>query len=705
MLPTPSPGDLLKTLFGSKVHDGKTAAAPWIRRGDAVHWLVRSAWSLQAIADWHHSFHPERPVRCWVPDLFCSQSLAGLRGGEKELLFYPVDDELRPDWEACRRMAKAGPPDVFVLVHYFGIPSDTTVAGDFCGKQRAVLVEDCAHVLLPSKAVGATGDFVLFSPHKHLAIPDGALLLARPKVMLKLGGLVEEFEASFDPVLKSLSACAPSPWHWLIRRLLVRFLPDRFSSGRLESPPLFGLAPSGIAGCAGQSQLSRRLLAREMTQMEARGWQRFVNASALAKTIDSGEVKLIGPEMNAGFPYLLGLRFATAEAAEKHRLQIRRSGCPVITWPDLPAEIEVDLERHSVAIQTRKRTIFLPVHQDLPVQRFIRRMGRADVLNCPELGAARINWDLPETEWRDCFLTSPCSHLVQSSVYAVARAENSKWSPRYGSVEINGDRCAVFSVLERKSAGGLITAARMNRGPIWISQNLDPAIRLAAIRAIAHHYRWQRGSILSSALNLEMDTDSVVGLMRLGLQRRPARPWSSVWWDLDEDEEKLLSQLDGKWRNQLRAAERNQVSIEAGESDIAFEWMLERHAELMQERGFSGPAPALVRRLRVGCETEGHGFYTLRASEAGEVVAVIAIVRHGTSATYLLGWNGPVGRKVNANNMLLWNAALFLKRQGCQWFDLGGTDPWRTRGITEFKRGTKGREYRLVGEYASLGTR
>ncbi len=82
-----------------------------------------------------------------------------------------------------------------------------------------------------------------------------------------------------------------------------------------------------------------------------------------------------------------------------------------------------------------------------------------------------------------------------------------------------------------------------------------------------------------------------------------------------------------------------------------------------------------------------------------EPVAGITVVRHGTSATYLLGWNGPMGRKANANNLLLWSAVRLLKSEGCRWFDLGGLDPWNMPGITEFKRGTRGREYRLVGEY------
>ncbi len=139
MLPTPSLADLLYAFFRAPSFDGELIAGPWRRRGDAVHWLSRSAWSLRAISEWHRSFHPDRPVRFWVPDFFCSQSLAGLRGEATALQFYPIDENLRPNWKECRILAKSGPPDVFLVVHYHGLPADVKGATEFCGQHRAVL--------------------------------------------------------------------------------------------------------------------------------------------------------------------------------------------------------------------------------------------------------------------------------------------------------------------------------------------------------------------------------------------------------------------------------------------------------------------------------------------------------------------------------------------------------------------------------------
>ena len=91
--------------------------------------------------------------------------------------------------------------------------------------------------------------------------------------------------------------------------------------------------------------------------------------------------------------------------------------------------------------------------------------------------------------------------------------------------------------------------------------------------------------------------------------------------------------------------------------------------------------------------------YVFQALLDGQAVAGILIVRHGTSCTYQIGWNSPTGRKVYANNLLLWNAVLEMKQHNCFWFDMGGIDENTTPGIVKFKRGLGGKEYALVGEW------
>ena len=118
-------------------------------------------------------------------------------------------------------------------------------------------------------------------------------------------------------------------------------------------------------------------------------------------------------------------------------------------------------------------------------------------------------------------------------------------------------------------------------------------------------------------------------------------------------------------------------------------------------RAFTGPSPDLLLLLRKNL-SDGDQLIILRAVHGGEHVAAICLAIHGTSATYLLGWNGPAGRKLKANHYLLWQAVVHLRQSGVRWLDLGGISEDQTPGIADFKLGMGGERYELVGEYWKL---
>ena len=207
--------------------------APWHREGEAAGWLSRSAWSLALIALWRTSRVPTRTVTVWLPDYFCNASLIPLRQTSVKLLFYPVTKAMEPDFSICRRLADAAPPDIFVLVHYFGKPTSTASAVEFCKHHCAWLIEDAAHVLRPVNGVGNAGDFVLYSPHKHLPIPAGAVLVVRPDGPSKFGlseitsfGLPDSWPGMLSELQQQLDISFNSGWVkafvWLIKRVLQK---------------------------------------------------------------------------------------------------------------------------------------------------------------------------------------------------------------------------------------------------------------------------------------------------------------------------------------------------------------------------------------------------------------------------------------------------------------------------------------------------
>jgi hypothetical protein len=358
-------------------------AAPWKGDGAVAGWLSRSAWSLALVAGWRKRGDAE--ISMWVPDFFCNSALELVRLAGVNLVFYPVTDALEPDLAACRLLVRAGKPDVFVLVHYFGRPTPAASARDFCMQQGAWLVEDAAQCLRPTGGVGEYGDFVLYSPHKHLPVPDGAVLVARAAGASKLGG--EGITSLGDPndwpeQLSQLNDTLPAHRKarqataiiWLAKRVLQKLgvsrkmaPPPQFAeSGESNgtSPPLLPPRPSGLA---------LRLLARLTSTLAdvARHRQRTqlvldALVSADSATSSAAIATAERPKRREWTPYLAAYWAGESHAAEIHDRWQRR-GIPVTTWPDLPPEVTADPDQHATAWRLRHERLYLIVHQSLSV--------------------------------------------------------------------------------------------------------------------------------------------------------------------------------------------------------------------------------------------------------------------------------------------------------------------------------------------------
>ncbi|MBR9973703.1 lipid II:glycine glycyltransferase FemX [Magnetospirillum sulfuroxidans] len=306
-----------------------------------------------------------------------------------------------------------------------------------------------------------------------------------------------------------------------------------------------------------------------------------------------------------------------------------------------------------------------------------------------------ISFDsLTRPQWEDLFAQAGQSALVQSWAYGEAkRAEG--WTPRRLLIHQDGKPLALAQVLEKRVAG-LARIARLNRGPVWLGP-LALEDQLAIITALRRPWRLWRAAALFIAPELEQDHAS-----RLGLIRRKAPCWGSAWIDLTQPLDVLRKRLDGKWRNMLVGAEKAGLSADISATAETRLWLMGHYAALMRDKHFTGMPSAQITALAQSlCRPED--LLVIRAlTPEDEAVGGILLARHGTSATYLVGWNGDMGRKLKANNFLLWQAIVTLQAQGCRWLDLGGIDAALTPGIAAFKRGMKGQEYCLAGEFLSL---
>jgi dTDP-4-amino-4,6-dideoxygalactose transaminase len=706
-VPLPRWRDLFNMVFKGARSD-QQLVAPWSKKDQVAGLLSRSSWSLALLAIWRRKFSGKAAPNVWIPDYFCNSSLLQLRHTGANLVFYPVLASGFPNIQWCKLMVtEANAPDIFLLVHYFGLQSEGEGAKNFCSRYGAWLVEDAAHVLMPAGAIGNIGDFTMFSPHKHLAIPEGAVLVINPKGPSKIGGesvaafgAPDTWKDQLDTIKEQLKAAVGvaryHPFIWLAKRLVQKLanygsnggavpFDEQFSAAR---PPL--LAP-------GISPISKRLLSPLLDQLPEETHQRRVNQMVLDQLVTTA-FAVNPPETEAQgvryrfTPYLA--QYNQQESACRLNYQVlQKKGLPVTTWPDLPPDLDYRTEDHRMAWKLRHNRFYLPVFSGFNVRKVSRLLDARNSVAayCNDINIAVVS---STAEWGSYLAKAGVSNLLQTWAYGAAKSASGRWRVQRLLFLQRQRPVAIAQVLYLQI--GFLKICRINRGPLFLDTN--PAVVAGVMQELGRRFCIRHCSILSISPELELGGQALVILENLRYIRRKAVPWASVVLDLRRDIADIRAALDSKWRNMLNFAERSGMELDCSFARERLEWMIERHRENMQLKNYEGPAPEFLEELGRAMEQETP-MIVMTALHHGKRVAGICIAPHGNSSTYLLGWNSDEGRDLKANNFLLWNATVQLKDQGYLWFDLGGINENLTPGVSAFKLGMNGRRYENAGEF------
>jgi hypothetical protein len=366
--PLPSWGNALKAALGSDGPDHELAA-PWLKGNEEGYWLSRSAWSLYLIAKFRMRVIGKDSITVWFPDYFCNASIAPLRSLDITLKFFPILKDGNPDLSAFEELLNEGKPDLIVAVHYFGKPALVKELSDFSTKNEAWLIEDGAHVLQRIDGVGNYGDFVLYSPHKFLPIPDGGLLIFRDSGPGKITkNILEQFD--FNSIYSStISDGDPSKkmtLKWLAKRLLQR-AGVRGKHVEVEFQGDETVMDVGDLPHPRMSELSKNLLKLILPNLEQESNIRKVNQKQWNICLPNTDIDRAAfyPLTGSYIPYLAAFSCKNSRVAENTFVSLQSKRLPVSTWPDLPPEVLLDGKKHNVAIELRQTRFFLPVHSSL----------------------------------------------------------------------------------------------------------------------------------------------------------------------------------------------------------------------------------------------------------------------------------------------------------------------------------------------------
>ena len=196
--------------------------------------------------------------------------------------------------------------------------------------------------------------------------------------------------------------------------------------------------------------------------------------------------------------------------------------------------------------------------------------------------------------------------------------------------------------------------------------------------------------------NVEKDDSTIELLSKSGLVRGKTLFTPTTFWiDLTMSEEELLASFSSKTRYNIRLAQKHGVSVRIDNSDKAFEKYLELTEETNKRQGFYSHTPRYHRLMWK--HLRGNIANLLTASYKGEIITTWILFSHDGFLYYPYGASTDKYKEVMANNLMMWEAIKFGKKQGLTTFDLWGRE--EGKGFTKFKEGYNPKVVEFVGSW------
>ncbi len=294
-------------------------------------------------------------------------------------------------------------------------------------------------------------------------------------------------------------------------------------------------------------------------------------------------------------------------------------------------------------------------------------------------------------EWEGRYKRVRRASLLQSYGYARAVCALQRQRARWGVIEIDGVEAGIVQILEAGALKNLLHAVILDCGPLWFDgfgSNAHVGAFFAAFNRMFRRRIGRRRRIIP---------ETTLDITPFGFERY-GTGHETIWLDLRPDLEGLRAGLKKNWRGSLKQAEDADLDVIWDDSNdnggAQLGWCLSKYIKDREVKGYDGASVSLLKALAAQCD-----FMIGRVELKGKPIAGALIFKHGTAATYQLGFSGNAGREVNAHHIMLWRAIERLKAQGVTDFDLGGINDETAKGVKRFKMGLGGAVFSSAGIY------
>lgn len=302
--------------------------------------------------------------------------------------------------------------------------------------------------------------------------------------------------------------------------------------------------------------------------------------------------------------------------------------------------------------------------------------------------------DLTPRDWLGVAALFEDQSFEQTLTYSEAATRRIGGQMRLISVEAGGQPVAA-ACLRVKTVPGL------GRGIGWIASgpltkcrdvpSPDASHLSAILAALRDDICYSRGHLLRirlPALAFHAPETIARAMAAAGFhQTERAFAYRSAAIGLTREETRLMADLNGKWRTDLRFAQKSDLVLEMGDDAAMQARFLALFETVQTAKGFSTD---ITPEFHFALSGPDYRRDILLATKDGIDLAGIVIGTTGTTATYLFGATVDAGRPLRAGYFLTWEGIRLSRERGLLWYDLGGIDAGTNPDVARFKERMNG---------------
>ena len=273
----------------------------------------------------------------------------------------------------------------------------------------------------------------------------------------------------------------------------------------------------------------------------------------------------------------------------------------------------------------------------------------------------------------------------------------------YLKISYKNHICGIVSLTKKSFCLGLINIIRINDGPLICKK--FHKYKYLVLNQIIIFIKNKYTKLISFSPPYIYKYEKP--LSKLNFIKLRSYPTKTYIIDLYNSEQELLKNLRGNWRNGLKKGIKLAKAKEINDLDIIKNILLEHNRYAMNLSFIPINNEKCMNWLFNNSENNGLlGLKIYQASSLKEPeknLGSIGVLLFKQKALYLFGFTNDMGRKYQANTLLLWHAIIESKKNGLKEFDLGGFNNKTSKGIKKFKEGLNGRIIETLGEYIYIG--